>query len=217
MTRTVALAALVALACAGAPPPSEAPAPHPPEETSVSQPPGPPGPPPPPAPAEAGPVDPSSPKGRYAAWLESRGRPTDGIKEGTPPGAGTYAFFFLGPAPGVKTDAAAVGPSGIVAPGMPDGWREFLLSAPPEKIHEQVAWLNGAWGALAPDTAGAASVLKKHPAAEAHLTPPERSEEGDVVRFTAWYFEPPAMTPFRHSITASPASTDFQRTRLSDL
>lgn len=190
--------------------------------TSETKPPGPPpGPPPPPGSGpppsgDAGPVDPTSPKGRYAAWLVAHGKKADPIVEGRVPG-GTWSLFFVGGAPGAKSDPAAIGPDAIVAPRVPEGWAAFLASSPPESLHEQVAWLHGMWGALVPDSPSATSVVAKFPAVEPHLAPPLREEIDGGLRFTAWYFEPPAMTPFRFTITATASGTEFQRTKLSDL
>ncbi len=154
---------------------------------------------------------------RYVAWLGARQRPTSPVVEGTLPGAGAWRFFYVGGAPGVKSDPAAVGPEAVVAAGQPDGWAGLLASGDPAAVHGHVAWLHGAWAALAPDTALAESVLGKHPDARPHLAPPLREEIAGGVRFTAWYFEPPARVPFRHVITATAGETTFRREKLSEI
>jgi hypothetical protein len=154
--------------------------------------------------------------GRYAAWLVAQGKKADPIVEGQVPGA-TWSLFFVGGSPGAKYTPAAVGPDAIAAAGQPDGWVGFLASSPPDALHDQVAWLHGMWGALKPGTQTAESVLAKYPAAAAHLAAPRLEEIDGGRRFTAWYFEPPAMTPFVFTITATADGTVFQRTKLSDL
>ncbi len=156
----------------------------------------------------------------YVRWLAAQGVAADApIQEGTLQGAAGWRFFFVSPAPGQKAHAAAVGEGLVVAARAPQGWRAFLGSGELEARHAQVAWLYGAWGALAPDTAVTASVLARHPEAATHLRAPERAtDSAGQLRFVGWFFEPPARVPFRYTILATAdGTTTFTRATAADL
>ena len=164
------------------------------------------------------PADPS--EAAYAAWLTSRGKSTDGITRGTPPGAADsgWSFFFVKGAPGQKGSPAAVGPDGQVVAGKdPAHWGELMAATDDvAALHDQIGWLHGAWGSLRLDQPVAGSVFKKYPDADGIAADPIREELPDGVRFVGWYFEAPAMTPFRFTVTSTGGETAFERTKLAD-
>jgi len=160
-----------------------------------------------------------SPEGRYRAWLASeKGMDEAEVVPWRPGMTGDWHFFFArGPAPGQKLHAAAVGPSAILTRTSTDAaWKDLLTSAEAVEVHSRIAWLNGMWMAVVPDTPHAQSVARKHPSINDHLTAPEVQEQGDSVVFTGWYAEPPAMMSFRYTVTAGPDGTTFERKKLAD-
>jgi hypothetical protein len=156
----------------------------------------------------------------YVRWLAAQGVAADGpIQEATLQGAAGWRFFFVSGGPGHKAHAGAVGDGLVVAARAPHGWRAFLGSGELDARHAQVAWLYGAWGALTPDTAVAASVLARHPDAAKHVRAPERTtDNAGQLRFVGWFFEPPARVPFRCTIlAAADGTTTFARATAADL
>ncbi len=142
----------------------------------------------------------------YATWLRTRGGDTDAVREATLQGPPGWSFFYVARAAGAKVHAAAVSGHVIVASGVDAGWHALLLSPDLSQVHRAVAWLNGNWSELIPDSAPARSILRQYPKAAGMLTAPERWHSGRTVTFRAWYFAPPARTPFRVTIEASEAS-----------
>jgi hypothetical protein len=175
---------------------------------------------PPPAPGAAvddGPPDPASPAGRYLAWLDAKGVTSPTVDTWRPGGTGDWRFMWVKTSPGQKGHPAAVGPDHIVVAGDPAGWAQLLGSAPADALHRRVAWLNGSWGAVAPDSPVAESVLRKHPTLADHLTAPSLVASDTGQTFTGWFFEPPAMLPFRLEITAVGDEVTFDRKTLAEL
>lgn len=150
----------------------------------------------------------------YEAWLAENGHAASAIKEGTPPGqsSGSYRFFFTSAAPGHKSNAAAVGPDGtVVAPSEPQGWHDYLGRTEARWVHEQVGWLHGMWGTLAPKSPGSAGVFHQHPTVEPLVSEPVVSGDDGQRTFHGWYFEPPAMMAFELEIETTPSTASFTR------
>ncbi len=161
-------------------------------------------------------------KNIYQRWLTSKGDFARFITAGTPLGASTgpWKFFFVRRAPGLKEHPAAVHASGtLIAPGAPEGWFDYLSSDQElGHLHNQLAWLHGSWATLSPTTPATATIFKKHPKAEGHISAPEKTQADGSVQFSAWFYTPHSAPPFHFRIVASKdGTTTFRRTKLKDL
>ncbi len=152
--------------------------------------------------------DPTTPRGRYEAWLAARGL-SGPVQQATLQNAGEWSFFYLDGRMGPGAKHAAVAADLVVAQGQPQGWKTLLKSAEIAVIHDRVAWLHPMWGTLAPGKPSADYVLKQYPAAAPLLQAPLLTETDGTVTFRAWFVEPPEETPFRFTIHATDTTATF--------
>jgi hypothetical protein len=154
---------------------------------------------------------------RYRAWLRQHGRSEDGAKVATMRDAGEWSFLHVDPTPGTHLYPAAVQGQLLVSAGEPPGWLKFIQDQDADALHHQIAWLNGMWSALAPDTTFADNIEEQHPEVKGKLTAPRKQSTGGGVVFEAWYAAPPSFEPFRVTLRATEGSIDLKTATPEDL
>lgn len=156
-----------------------------------------------PATSEESPVtDPAA--ARYRAWLTDEGANVDPdtIKAVGSRGLSGWTFFMVSKQPGDKRHTAAVSGDAVVSPGSGAHWGAFLRAGEPDRVHQAIGWLQGAWAVTGPDDPSAAEALRDFPQLEGQWAGPAVTEADGVVRFEAWYGEPPSFEPFRFVVEA---------------
>jgi len=157
----------------------------------------------PPSPS-ATPASPSDANAVYTAWIRAFAGNPGTIREATlsPPSA--WRFFYGARAPGDKQHPAAVLRGDVVHVGGQTGWDTLLREGTEAETATRLAWLLGSATALTPDSP---HWVRLPPEAAAVVRAPERTPTEDGVLFVAWFADPPAFSPYRVQIAASPQHT----------
>ncbi len=141
---------------------------------------------------------------RYQSWLDGRGLSIapDIIKDAGNHGIEGWTFFMVSRKPGQKKLAAGVSGDTVVYAKDGANWDVFLKAGEPERLHEAIAWLKGAWTTTGPGDNSAAQVEAKYPVAAAEWAGPVVTEADGTVRFEGWFAEPPSFEPFQFVVEA---------------